>query len=111
MDEVLVVGAGPVGLTVGIELLQRGVPCRVVEAPQYAKAMSIQPRTLEVWDNLGVLHDALDAAIPIHGQLVHIQLGAISNAGLSWSGSSRIPTGSTPACGQQTASRRYGSGT
>src|SRR6476646_2120482 len=97
MDEVLVVGAGPVGLTVGIELLQRGVPCRVVEAPQYAKAMSIQPRTLEVWDNLGVLHDALDAAI--------------SNAGLSWSGSSRIPTGSTPACGQQTASRRYGSGT
>jgi len=75
MDEVLVVGAGPVGLTVGIELLRRGVPCRVVEAPQYAKAMSIQPRTLEVWDNLGVLHDALDAAIPIHGQLVHIQLG------------------------------------
>ena len=46
-------GAGPVGLTVGIELFRRGVPCRVidrlVEAPQYAKAMGIQPRTLEVW--------------------------------------------------------------
>jgi hypothetical protein len=31
MDEVLVVGAGPVGLTVGIELFRRGVPCRVVD--------------------------------------------------------------------------------
>ncbi|MGH3785183.1 MAG: FAD-dependent monooxygenase [Pseudonocardiaceae bacterium] len=43
LGEVLVVGAGPVGLTVGIELLRRGVPCRVVdrlvEAPQYGKAV------------------------------------------------------------------------
>ncbi|MGH3855859.1 MAG: FAD-dependent monooxygenase [Pseudonocardiaceae bacterium] len=76
MDEVLVVGAGPVGLTVGIELFRRGVPCRVidrlVEAPQYAKAVGIQPRTLEVWENLGVLRDALDAAVPLHGQLFYI---------------------------------------
>lgn len=76
MDEVLVVGAGPVGLTVGIELLRRGVPCRVVdrfvEAPQYAKAVVIQPRTLEVWENLGVLRDALDAAVLLHSQLVYI---------------------------------------
>lgn len=46
------VGAGPVGLTVGIGLLRRGVPCqvvdRLVEAPQYAKAVGIQPRTLKV---------------------------------------------------------------
>ncbi len=76
MDEVLVVGAGPVGLTVGIELFRRGVPCRVidrlVEAPQYAQAVGIQPRTLEVWENLGVLRDALDAAVPLRGQLVYI---------------------------------------
>ena len=76
LDEVLVVGAGPVGLTVGIELLRRGIPCRVidrlVEAPQYAKAVGIQPRTLEVWENLGVLRDALDAAIPLRGQLVYV---------------------------------------
>jgi 2-polyprenyl-6-methoxyphenol hydroxylase-like FAD-dependent oxidoreductase len=75
LDEVLVVGAGPVGLTVGIELLRRGVPCRVidrlVEAPQYAKAVGVQPRTLEVWENLGLLRDALDAATPLRGQLVY----------------------------------------
>lgn len=76
VDEVLVVGAGPVGLTVGIELLRRGVPCRVVdrlaEAPPYPKAVGIQPRTLEVWENLGVLREALDAAIPLRGQLVYV---------------------------------------
>jgi pentachlorophenol monooxygenase len=76
VGEVLVVGAGPVGLTVGIELLRRGVRCRVVdrlvEAPQYAKAVGIQPRTLEVWENLGVLRDALDAATPLRGQLVYV---------------------------------------
>ncbi|MGA9311429.1 MAG: FAD-dependent monooxygenase [Pseudonocardiaceae bacterium] len=76
MDEVLVVGAGPVGLTVGVELLRRGVPCRVidrlVEPARYAKAVGVQPRTLEVWENLGLLRDALDAAIPLRGQLVYV---------------------------------------
>jgi 2-polyprenyl-6-methoxyphenol hydroxylase-like FAD-dependent oxidoreductase len=76
LDEVLVVGAGPVGLTVGVELWRRGVPCRVidrlVEPARYAKAVGVQPRTLEVWENLGVLRDALDAAIPLCGQLVYV---------------------------------------
>jgi len=57
-----VVGAGPVGLTVGVELWRRGVPCRVidrlVEPARYAKAVGVQPRTLEVWENFGVLRDA-----------------------------------------------------
>jgi len=76
LDEVLVVRAGPVGLTVGVELWRRGVPCRVidwlVEPARYAKAVGVQPRTLEVWENLGVLRDALDAAIPLRGQLVYV---------------------------------------
>ena len=75
-DEVLVVGAGPVGLTVGVELLRRGVPCRIVdqlaEPRLYAKAVGIQPRTLEVWENLGLQRDALDAATVMRGQLVYV---------------------------------------
>ena len=64
---VLVVGAGPVGLTVALELRRRGVDVTVVDrlarpAP-YAKAVGIQPRTLEVWDAMGVLRQALDAAV------------------------------------------------
>ncbi|MGH3671000.1 MAG: FAD-dependent monooxygenase [Pseudonocardiaceae bacterium] len=80
-------GACPVGLTVGVELLRRGAPCRIVdrivEAPQHAKAVGIQPRTLEVWENLGLLRDALDAAIPLRGQLVYVNGTQIARIDLS----------------------------
>jgi len=69
--KVLVVGAGPVGLTVAVELWRRGVQCRVVDrlpqAAPYAKAVGIQPRTLEMWERqgLGLLRDVLDRAVPM----------------------------------------------
>ncbi|MFE2912003.1 FAD-dependent monooxygenase [Kitasatospora indigofera] len=74
--EVLVVGAGPVGLTAAAELRRRGVDCRIVDKlaePQpYAKAVGIQPRTLEIWDAMGLAREALDAALPMLGQLTYI---------------------------------------
>ena len=73
--DVLVVGAGPVGLTAALELRRRRVGCRVVdkltEPPQYAKAVGVQPRTLELWEAAGVLPAVLDAALPIRGQFVY----------------------------------------
>jgi 2-polyprenyl-6-methoxyphenol hydroxylase-like FAD-dependent oxidoreductase len=70
--DVLVVGAGPVGLTAATELRRRGIECRIIDwlaAPApYAKAVGIQPRTLEIWESAGVLQDALDASIPMRGQ-------------------------------------------
>ncbi|GAA2792516.1 FAD-dependent monooxygenase [Kitasatospora sp. CM 4170] len=76
MDEidVLVVGAGPVGLTAAAELRRHGVDCRIVDrlaAPQhYAKAVGVQPRTMEVWDTMGLVRAALDEAVPMRGQLL-----------------------------------------
>ncbi|MFH8382364.1 FAD-dependent monooxygenase [Kitasatospora sp. NPDC018058] len=74
--DVLVVGAGPVGLTAAAELCRRGVACRIVDrlaAPQpYAKAVGIQPRTLEVWDAMGLLPRVLDEAVPLRGELVYV---------------------------------------
>jgi hypothetical protein len=62
--DVLVVGAGPTGLTAGIELRRGGVRCRVVdqlaEPMPYAKAVGVQPRTLEVFEGMGVVWAALD---------------------------------------------------
>ncbi|MFF8829209.1 FAD-dependent monooxygenase [Streptomyces sp. NPDC015131] len=74
--DVLVVGAGPVGLTAAAELRRRGVACRLVERlPErmpYAKAVGVQPRTLEVWDRMGMVRSVLDVAVPMRGQLMYV---------------------------------------
>ena len=56
---VLIVGAGPTGLTLACELARRGVTFRLIEAapgPQPgSRGKGIQPRTLEVFDDLGIV--------------------------------------------------------
>lgn len=74
--DVLVVGAGPVGLTAGSELLRRGVRCRVIDKLDarlpFAKAVGVQPRTLEIWDRMGMVREALETAVPLKGQLLYV---------------------------------------
>ncbi|WP_051385669.1 FAD-dependent monooxygenase [Actinokineospora inagensis] len=54
---VLVVGAGPVGLTATTELIRRGVPVRLVDRADgpspLTKALGVWPRTVEILDRLG----------------------------------------------------------
>src|SRR5262245_60639715 len=63
--DVLVVGAGPTGLALGIDLARRKIPTLVVERGDGllpgSRGKGIQPRTLEVFDDLGGL-DAVLAA-------------------------------------------------
>ncbi|WP_410673254.1 FAD-dependent oxidoreductase [Amycolatopsis sp. cmx-4-68] len=63
MTQVLIAGAGPTGLTLACELARRGVPFRLVEAapgPQPgSRGKGLQPRTLEVFDDLGVVDRVL----------------------------------------------------
>ncbi|MFJ4365848.1 FAD-dependent oxidoreductase [Streptomyces chartreusis] len=63
--DVLIVGAGPTGLALGIDLARRGVDALVVERAGElfpgSRGKGIQPRTMEVFDDLGVL-DAIHAA-------------------------------------------------
>jgi 2-polyprenyl-6-methoxyphenol hydroxylase-like FAD-dependent oxidoreductase len=76
-----------VGLTVGSELLRHGVTCRVVDGlhdpPQYAKAVGIQSRTLEVWEDMGVVREMLDAAIEMRGQIVFVNGDEVARLDLS----------------------------
>ncbi|MEU2493162.1 FAD-dependent monooxygenase [Streptomyces sp. NPDC007883] len=77
--DVLIVGAGPVGLTAAAELRRHGADCRIIDRLParlpYAKAVGIQPRTLEIWDRMGMVRDAMDAAVPMRGQLVYADGG------------------------------------
>ena len=74
--DVLIAGAGPVGLSAAAELRRHRVRCRLVERLParlpYARAVGIQPRTLELWDRMGLARDVLEAAVPLRGQLVHV---------------------------------------
>ena len=74
--EVLVVGAGPVGLMAAIELRRRGIDVTIVDkrltvAP-WAKAVGVQPRTLEIWDAMGVVRRMLDRSTTMKGQWIYV---------------------------------------
>ena len=85
--DVLIAGAGPIGLTAAIELAKRGIACRIVdpllEPPQYAKAVGVQPRTLEIFERMGVLQRVLDAAVQLRGQLVYLNGEPVGEVTLS----------------------------
>src|SRR5262245_58598335 len=71
MAEVLVVGAGPVGLTMATELARHGASCRIIDklaAPAgYCKAIGVTPRTLEVWEDMGVARAMIEAGLWLRG--------------------------------------------
>ncbi|MDG4666936.1 FAD-dependent monooxygenase [Mycobacterium sp. 236(2023)] len=85
--DVLIAGAGPIGLTAAIELARRGVAVRIVdpllERPQYAKAVGVQPRTLEIFEGMGVLRRVLDAGVQMNGQIVYVNGTEVGRLDLS----------------------------
>lgn len=66
--EVLIAGAGPVGLTLAIDLGRRGVRCTIVErnpAPSpYPKMERCNARTMEIYRRLGLAGRIRDAGYP-----------------------------------------------
>jgi 3-(3-hydroxy-phenyl)propionate hydroxylase len=64
-DEVLIVGAGPVGLTAALSLAQKGVRVTVLEASNEPhkewRASGFHPPTLEILEPLGVVDEMVQA--------------------------------------------------
>ncbi|MFN2562116.1 MAG: FAD-dependent monooxygenase [Jatrophihabitans sp.] len=68
--QVLVVGAGPTGLTLAAQLLARGIPTRIVDkrrtpAP-YSRALGVSARTLELLDTMGMSDAFVDVGHRVH---------------------------------------------
>ncbi|WP_214416191.1 FAD-dependent monooxygenase [Sphaerisporangium fuscum] len=65
---VLIAGAGPTGLTLACELARRKIDCRIVDRADRlfagSRAKGLQPRTLEVFDDLGVIDAVLAQGAP-----------------------------------------------
>jgi 2-polyprenyl-6-methoxyphenol hydroxylase-like FAD-dependent oxidoreductase len=69
--DVLVIGAGPVGLLLGTELQRDGVAVKVVDRMPnrgfFSKALGITARTLEIFDDLGIADRAIEAGTWLTG--------------------------------------------
>jgi hypothetical protein len=89
--EVLIVGAGPTGLTLAGGLLANGVAARVVDkavAPAgTSRALGLQPRGIEVVDRLGALNDLPERALQVERIVVHINTKGNVEAELASEGS------------------------
>ena len=66
--EVIIVGAGPVGLTLAIDLGRKGISCILCErldAPSgYPKMERCNPRTMEIFRRFGIAQKVRDAGYP-----------------------------------------------
>lgn len=66
--DVLVVGAGPTGLMAGLVLARRGIPAVVIDSksgPTHeSRAVAVQARTMEIYDQLGISQEVFDGGNP-----------------------------------------------
>lgn len=73
--DVLIVGAGPTGLTLAAELRRRDVDCLLIDAldaPQHwDRATVVHPRSLEIFEALGIVDRFLAAGTPQRAARMH----------------------------------------
>ncbi len=90
-DPILIIGAGPTGLTAALELSRFGVPVRLIEkakAPATtSRAIGIQARTLELMQQRGLADEMVHLGNPAPGasiygggkRVVHLNYGHIDS--------------------------------
>jgi len=70
-EPILVIGAGPTGLTLACELARHGAPVRIVDRlpgiRPFARATGVHSRTLEVFQDFGIADEIIARSAPIRG--------------------------------------------
>lgn len=70
-DEILIVGCGPTGLVLAIELARRGVRFRLIDKrdgpTMMPRAFTLHARTMEMLEHMGVVHHFLKGGIKSRG--------------------------------------------
>src|SRR5271156_500796 len=90
--DVLVGGAGPVGLVAGCELARRGIRVRVIEKlaqpTDQSRAVAVHARSLDMFDRMGIVDGILSTGIKAiamqlyagHSRLFRVPLGDVDSA-------------------------------
>jgi 2-polyprenyl-6-methoxyphenol hydroxylase-like FAD-dependent oxidoreductase len=85
LQSILIVGAGPVGLTMAAELVRYGIPVRLVdqnrEPTQTSKALVVWSRTLELMDRIGCTPAFLDAGLVARRASIRSGTSVLGQAG------------------------------
>jgi 2-polyprenyl-6-methoxyphenol hydroxylase-like FAD-dependent oxidoreductase len=88
--DVLIVGAGPTGLTLAAELRRRDVDALLIDSldsPQHwDRATVVHPRSLELFEALGIVDRFLAAGVPQRGARLHSAGEALVELDFSLSG-------------------------
>ncbi|MFG2318183.1 FAD-dependent oxidoreductase [Streptomyces tendae] len=91
--DVLVAGAGPVGLTAAYELVRRGVRVRVVDRAEgpatTSRATATHARTLEVYHQMGILRELLARGQRVENFTMHRRGRVLTSLGTDYS---ELPT-------------------
>src|SRR5215204_546319 len=62
--DVIIIGAGPTGLSLGCQFIRYGIDFVIVEknegVTRFSKAIGVQARTLEIYDQLGLAQQAIE---------------------------------------------------
>lgn len=74
--EVLIVGAGPTGLSLAAQLIRYGIDFVIIDSKkgvtEFSKALAVHARTLEIYDQLGLAQEAVRrGAIVNHVAMMH----------------------------------------
>jgi len=80
-SELIIVGANPSGLILAAQLLSNGLQPIIIDSksssPKISPSISLQPRTLEIFNQLGIFEELLEQSVLCKGLNIQMEKEAI----------------------------------